>query len=191
MVCDAEGEPEAAQGVDLADGGSGKLRTDDERSLHAVFGRLVDDDTLGTRKVLSLVLGVPGPLLENVEVLTCRHLDAHPVELGTCCTTSCNTGKLLEPFVEELVAPAEQQIAEEQGGARAEIVWTAGPAFVAVQSLEPAMGGRRTAPGVRVVDDVVVDEGCGMEELERTGGRHHGSKRSGRLDDGRSGVGTR
>ena len=47
----------------------------------------------------------------------------------------------------------------------------AGPARSGVQPLEQPVGRRGAPAGVGVVDDVVVHEGGGVEELERGGGR--------------------
>ena len=72
-----------------------------------------------------------------------------------------------QPVLEEAVAPAQQQIAEQQrrrcavGGRRT------GPAAVAMQALEPPVQARLAAAEVGVVHDVVVHERGGVEELER------------------------
>ena len=75
--------------------------------------------------------------------------------------------------VEELVAPPEQEVAEQQRRRLPEPDRAARPAPVAVEGLEATMSRGSTATGVGVVDDVVVNEGGGVEDLERAGGQDY------------------
>src|SRR5690606_13863875 len=72
----------------------------------------------------------------------------------------------------------EQQVSEQQGSGASELGGLASPAVVGVQLLELPVGGGQPAPGVRVVDDVVVHERGRVEQLEGAG----------RVDDGGQGV---
>ena len=83
------------------------------------------------------------------------------------------------PLLEEAVAPAEQQVAEQQRGRRAVAGRRAGPAAVAVQALEPPVQARLAAAQVGVVHDVVVHERGGVEELEGRRDRHDAVERGG------------
>src|SRR5690606_18938317 len=72
------------------------------------------------------------------------------------------------------VAPAEQEVAHEHGGRLAVLGGRAVPAAVVVQRGEGAVDARATAAEVRVVHDVVVHEGGGVEGLEPARDVHDG-----------------
>ena len=88
-------------------------------------------------------------------------------------------GDPAQPRIEQLVAPDQQEVAEQQRRGRAELGGAAVPAGLTVGVREAAVGGGQAAPGVRVVDDVVVDE-CGrVEHLQRAGRQHDGAQVAG------------
>src|SRR5690606_27724494 len=78
-----------------------------------------------------------------------------------------------ESFVEEFVAPAEQQVAEQDGRGSTVAVPVSVPPGRAVQGLEAPVRCGCAAPGIGVVDDVVVDERGRVEDLERAGEGDH------------------
>ena len=61
----------------------------------------------------------------------------------------------------------EEQVAEEDGGVHPECVRGTAQSGVRVPAREVPVCGRLAAPRVRVIDDVVVDEGRRLEEFER------------------------
>ena len=120
---------------------------------------------LGPLAEFALGPAAPRALLENVEVLPGRHLGAHAHELGAH-PNGCRAIDQRQRLVEDLVAPAEQQITQQNGGCTAVVVTVAIPAAVGVQLLEATVRGRGPAPRVGVVDDVVVHERRRVEDLE-------------------------
>jgi hypothetical protein len=121
--------------------------------------------------MLGVGLGEPSPLLKDVEILAGGHLGAHPDEFGACGARRLPVVECGEALVEELVAPAEEQVAEEDRRCPPEVVAGARPAGFGVQALEQAMRRRSASSRVGVVDDVVVHECRGVEYLERGCGR--------------------
>ncbi len=171
---DPQREPEVAEGRDLRERAAGERGPDRERRLDAVFRRLVDDHPVGPRQMLVLGQGAPGHLLEDVEILARRHLGAHPAELGAGGATGRRVPGERDAGIHELVAPAEEQIAEQKGGGEPVGVGGTLPAAFAVQDRERAMHARLAAPQIGVVHDVVVHECGGMERLEPRRDRHDG-----------------
>ena len=71
--------------------------------------------------------------------------------------------------LEELLAQRQTDVADDDRGRDPEGLAVALVAERGMEGLEPAMQGRSPAAGVRMIDDVVVDEGRGVEELEGSG----------------------
>ena len=71
---------------------------------------------------------------------------------------------------QQLVGPAEQQVAEQDRGGGAVLLRARGPAALAVQLLERAVGGRPAAAYVGGVHVVVVHQRAGVQQLERGAG---------------------
>jgi hypothetical protein len=117
----------------------------------------------------ALRLSQPGALLEDVEVLAGGDLGAHPVEFRPGQPGGALVRRGGEALVEEFVAPAEQEVAEEDRRGAAELGLAPRPAARCVQALEELVRGCRAAAGVGVVDDVVVHERRRMEDLQRCG----------------------
>ncbi len=124
---------------------------------------------MGSAQLVRLGEAAPGPLLEDVEVLPDRDLGAHLVEDLACRLPRGDRRDEPDAGVEQFVAPAEQEVAEQQRGGLAEAERAPRPSARFVQSLETAVRRRPAAPGVGVVHDVVVHEGGRVEDLERTG----------------------
>jgi hypothetical protein len=163
---DSQREPEPTQCLDLVVVPSAERPPDRERRLDAVLRALVDDDALGPGEVLLLVVAGPRALLEDVEVLAEGDLGAHQVELGA---RAGRAGAVLERPLgvgEDLVRPHEEQVAEQDRGGAAELVAGARPAAGRVHPGEAPVRRGRASTGVGVVDDVVVDEGRRVEQLE-------------------------
>ncbi|CAB4727934.1 unannotated protein [freshwater metagenome] len=75
---------------------------------------------------------------------------------------------------QELVGPAEQQVAEQDGRGGAVLRGVAAPPVAPVLGGEAAVGGRAAAPGVAGIHQVVVDQGAGVQQLERGTGPDQG-----------------
>src|SRR5918993_984974 len=86
------------------------------------------------------------------------------------------SGASTEYFAEQFVAPAEEEVAEQDGGGAAELVAAPQPAGIGVGPFEEPVGRRGPASRVGTVDDVVVDEGGGVEEFQRRGRRDDGTE---------------
>jgi hypothetical protein len=122
-------------------------------------------------------------LLEHVEVLAEHDVGPHAAELVARGSRRIPVDRR-QPALEQAVAPAEQQIAEEQGCRRAVRRGGAGPSAVGMQSLEPPVQARLAAAEVGVVHDVVVNEGGRVEDLERGRDRHDPVEARGCVGDG-------
>jgi hypothetical protein len=68
---------------------------------------------------------------------------------------------------EGFLAEGQAEVAGQNGGGVAEAFAVQGPALGLVELAEPAVYARSAAAGVRPVDDVVVDQGCRLEQLKR------------------------
>lgn len=147
---------------------------DEQRRLDAVLGRLVDEHA-GRSVELLRMLREPGALLlEHVEVLTHGDLAPHPVEVRARGPGRVAIGSRLAGGREQLVGPRLEQVAEEDRGRDPEMLGPSAEPLPAMHPLEAPMRGGAPAPRVRAVDDVVVDECGGVEQLERAGGVEHG-----------------
>jgi len=172
LVGDPEGQAECAQRGELFQIRTAERRADGQRRFDAVLGRLVDDDPVSAGEGVGL--GLPGPcvLLEDVEVLARDHLRAHTGELRAPGAPGTTVGELRRARVEQLVAPPEEQVAEQQRSRLPEVLRIPGPALIEVHGLEALVRRRLPSSSVRAVHDVVVHEGGRMEHLERGRGEH-------------------
>ena len=75
---------------------------------------------------------------------------------------------------QQLVGPAQQQVAEQDRGGGAVLLRVAAPPVAAVLGLEGAVRRRPAAAGVGGVHEVVVDQRAGVQELERRAGADQG-----------------
>ena len=95
--------------------------------------------------------------------------------------SSCHSAAQLGwPVGQEQVGVDEGQVADQDRHALAEAAGLAGPDGVGVAVGEPAVHGGRAAADGRAVHDVVVDEGEGLEQLERGAGIDDRAGRRGR-----------
>ena len=130
--------------------------------LDRVPGALVPDDSAGPRCLSSWVQRA-GNLLENVEELAADELRSHPVEHRPAATER-GIGKTAH--VQQLIAPAQTQVTQQHGGSVAKPGRISAPAVLFVDSSEPSMYRWHSAAGVGSVDQVVVDQGSGLKELQ-------------------------
>ncbi len=142
-----------------------------ERRLHRVLGGLVEDHPLSAGEGVLVVDGRPGALLDEVEVLARRDVDPHLLPLRPGGEGGVPVIGIEQALRHQVVAPGEQQIAEQDRGRGAEGRRGRRPTGSLMESLEAAMRRRRTPPGVRAVDEIVVHEGCGVEHLDGAGER--------------------
>ena len=134
----------------------------------------------GAIGVLLIGGGAERRLLRDVEELADRHLAAHR-RVGAAGVAGAGCRGLGESVLEQIVAPGDEEVAEQDRGGAAERRGVADPPGVPVRGLESAV--RRGAPAARVgaVDDVVVHERGGVEDLQRRGcGDHLGGRHRGR-----------
>ena len=136
--------------------------------LHRVLRRLVADHVQRPLHRAGPVLTRPGDLPLHVQVLADHHLRAHEVEHGPG-PRRARRGRAGE----QLLAPGQAQVPGEDRGRHPEGGPVQGPAVLGVQGLEAAVDAGRAAAGVGAVDDVVVDQGGGLEELEGRPGTDH------------------
>ncbi len=118
------------------------------------------------RRVAIVGLGAKRGLLGDVEELADRHLASHGGVRragGDRVRDGCRTQALFE----QIVAPRNQQVAEQDGRRATEGRRIPDPSRVAMRALERAMRCRTPTTGVGVVDHVVVDQRRGVEDLER------------------------
>ncbi len=139
-----------------------------QRLLDRVLRALVPDHATGP---LQRALRPPAGhgLLEHVEVLPGHELGAHLVEDPLARGRGPPAARPLP--VKQLVAPRPGTGRRQDRAGQAEPLAVAGPAAAPVQGGEAPVDRRRAAPGVGVVHDVVVDQGGGLEELQRGGRR--------------------
>jgi hypothetical protein len=114
----------------------------------------------------------PGVLLDDIEVLTDRDLGAHQVELAARGGTRLGAHQRADGTVEDLVAPAEEEVAQEQARRLPEGAGSSEPVLLPVHRLESLVRGGATTTGVRVVHDVVVHQSGRVEHLEGGRGAH-------------------
>ena len=110
----------------------------------------------------------PGDLFEDVQVLAGHHFGAHQVEDQPCPAAG---GGPVADFGEGFLAEGQAQVAGQDGGRVAEPFAVQRPALGLVQFAEAAVDAGAAPAGVRAVDDVVVDQGRGLEQLQGRAGR--------------------
>ena len=126
--------------------------------------RLVLHHRLGGRLGLAGVARRRGHLGHHVEVLTRHHAEAHPLELDP---RPVLPGRAGEHAREGRLAHPQRDVAGEDRGGDAEVLRGVAPARLPVEGLEAAVHAGHPAAGVRAVQDVVVDQRRGLEQLER------------------------
>ena len=117
-------------------------------------------------------LARPRRFLRDVQELADRDLAPHRRVLATRAGRAPGF-ELGERIFEEVVRPGDQEVAQKEGAGSPERAWVSLPPRAGVVRFERPVRRGVTAPRVRVVDDVVVHQGCGVEDLERRGCRQH------------------
>src|SRR5690606_38508644 len=104
---------------------------------------------------------------EDVQVLPGEHLGAHrpPRPQGPGERGRAQPGR-----VEQVIGPGQGQVAEQHRGCHAELPAVAAVAGSPVQLLELPVHRRVAAPGVGLVDEVVVHERTGLQQFQCAGG---------------------
>ncbi len=137
----------------------GELRPDQGRTTHRVAGGLVFEHGAGDLEGVVVVGDVER--CRDVEELTGGDLHPHAAEIvARQIDVRMGTG------VEHLRAPHQEHVTEEDGGRGAEHVLRSASAALRVQRLVLAVCGGFAATGVRVVDEVVVDQCRDVEDVE-------------------------
>ena len=108
-----------------------------------------------------------GRFLGDVEKLPERDVAAHCGVLGPGAAPCCGIHHLLETLLEQVIAPCDEQIAEQECRRAPECAAITRPAVGAVQRLQGAVARGLAAAGIGIVDDVIVCERRGLEDLER------------------------
>ncbi len=169
---EADGVAEGRKCAVLLGVSAGERGTELKRVLHAVPRRLQGSDT---QRAIGVGVGrgrdVRG-LLGDIEELTDRHFTAHASELGAGPMRTIGFD-VHESFFEQVVAPRDEEIAEEDRGGSTELLAVSRPTLRAVVGLPGTVGCRTSPTCVGPVDDVVVDERGGVEDLERRGRGDH------------------
>ena len=158
----AQREAEAGQGTDLLGVGAAEGRADVQRALDGVLRRLVAQHRHG-----GVDVGAATGLGRDVEELAGDDLAAGEVE---------EPQRVQHPLggqaagAQQLVGPAEEQVAEQDRGRGAVVLPAAGPAVLAVLLLEGPVGRGVATAGVGGVHQVVVDQRAGVEQLQGAAG---------------------
>src|SRR5690606_11663393 len=111
-------------------------RSDEERGLHAVLCRLVDEHLGGSIQLLGVLGKARALLLEHIEVLPERDLAAHAVEMLAGRSSGLAVGARRTCAVHRLVGPRLEEIAEQDRTRYAEVSSVPTEALVGVQGLE-------------------------------------------------------
>ena len=118
----------------------------------------------------------------EIEELTAEHLGPHcrphRRQPGRCCL---GEGRLAD----HVVRPGQREVAEQDGDRITEVGRVARPRSAAMPIGEGDVHRRPTAPGMRRVDDVVVNQRARLNQLERgTDPQHDRGIRTGRVASG-------
>ena len=154
----AQRQPEPAELGDHLGARPGEGGADVERPLDGVLRRLV-----AQHRHRRVHVGRPACLGGDVEELAGDDLAAGEVEVAE---------RVEHPLggqaagAQQLVGPAEQQVAEQDRRGGAVLLRAGGPAALAVELLEGAVGGRPATSYVGGVHVVVVHQGAGVQQLE-------------------------
>jgi hypothetical protein len=97
--------------------------------------------------------------------LSDRDLAAHDGELLAAGGRSLSI-RVRQTLFEEIIAPRDEEVAEQKRSGAPEPSRVADPPSCPMGGLEGAMGGGTATASVGVVDDVVVHERSGVEDLE-------------------------
>ena len=127
--------------------------------------------TLRARAACPAGCSAPETCSRYVEELAADELGPHPVEHRPAPP---QRGFGQTAGVQQLIAPAQTQVTQQDGGGVAEPGRISVPAVLFVDPGEPPVNRRHTAAGVGTVDQVVVDQRSGVEELQARRGMDDG-----------------
>ncbi|GAA2536965.1 hypothetical protein GCM10009860_16870 [Microbacterium mitrae] len=111
----------------------------------------------------------PRRLLGDIEKLSEGHVSPHASVLGA------HQGRVQmarDGFFEKVIAPCDQEIAEQNGAGDTEIFTASAPASVAVSDFQCAVSGGAPPPGIGMVDEIVMHESRGLKNLQRARDRY-------------------
>ncbi|MDQ0725054.1 hypothetical protein QFZ21_000054 [Microbacterium sp. W4I20] len=155
--------PESTQGGQLVLVGAREGGTEDEGLLDAVAGGLERHHPERPLRMLGPLVHAPRRFFGDVEILPRGHVPAHP---GVLRPDRARLRVRVEGRLEQVVAPGHEQVAEKDGRRAPEGFGVAVPSGCPMGGLESPMSGGSAASGVGVVDEVVVHESGGLEDLE-------------------------
>ncbi len=138
--------------------GAGEERADVEGALDGVLGGLV-----AQHRHRRLDVRRAAGLHRDVEELAGDHLAARVVEGGQ---RGHHPVGRQPAAAQQLIGPAQQQVAEQDRRGRAVLLGVTAPAGLAVCGREGTVGGGPSAAGVRGVHVVVVHQRAGVQQLE-------------------------
>ena len=112
----------------------------------------------------------PGDFFQDVQILPGHHFGAHQVEDQPRRAAG---GGTVSDFSEGFLAEGQAEVTGQDGGRVAEPLTVQRPALGLVQFAEAAVHAGAAPAGIRAVNDVVMDQGCGLEQLQGRARRHH------------------
>ena len=144
--------------------------TNREGVLAGVLGGLKTDDVQGALQSRLCVLGFED-LGVDVQVLTRQNLGAHPVKNGARrSAVDC----ALTQGCENLGRPRQGKIARKDAAGQAVVESITAPAILLVRSFKTLVHGGSAAAGIGTVNNVVVNQCGGLEQLHRHASFHNG-----------------
>ena len=144
--------------------------TNREGVLARVLGGLETNHVQGTLQSRLSVLGFEN-LGVDVQVLTRQNLGAHPVK------NSARRGAIdcsLTQGRKNLGRPRQGQIASKNAAGQTVVESITAPTILLVRRLETLVHGGSAAAGIGAVDNIVVNQCGGLEQLYRHAGLHNG-----------------
>ena len=137
--------------------------------LARVLGGLETNHVQGTLQSRLSVLGFEN-LGVDVQVLTRQNFGAHPVK-NSACRGAIN--RSLTQGRENLGRPRQGQIAGKNTAGQTVVESITAPTILLVRRLETLVHGGSAAAGIGAVDNVVVNQCGGLEQLHRHAGLHN------------------
>ena len=148
---------DASEQIDGLPIGADQGCADVQGARDRVGGRLVRDDRHGIGHILAAV-GLHG----DIKDLSGDDFGAHG---APCRAGALKSGGGQAGAVEHVICPGKREVAAEDGLRYAVVFGGPVPGILPVLGLEGPVRGGVAAPGVGGVDDVIVDEGAGLDEL--------------------------
>ena len=113
-------------------------------------------------------------LLQDIQILSRHHLKAHPAKFVTARGLGCLLGEMQKSIAKKLRAPGQHHVANQYRTGNPEALLIAGIAVVRVQGFKSLVNCGLASPGVTLIQQVVVDQGSGMEHFQRCGNSDNG-----------------